>query len=128
MPEKPKNNAESDFHRRRKAFIILNGGLLVASDGFEGSHFELLLQSGFDEGLACRLIAGQPRGYALNGNVYLYQGSGFLCLSKANSGKAREWIPFFQKSGWLAENGKIYDGMRAGKTGTVWEPIKEFEI
>ena len=123
-----KNNAESDFHRRRKVFVVLETGLLIASDGFGGSHSDLLLQSGFDVEQTDRLIAGQPRGYALNGNVYLYRGADFLCLSEINAGKVPEWIPFFRKSGWLAENGKVYDGMRVGKTGTVWEPIKEFKI
>lgn len=128
MPENPKNKAESDFHRRRKAFVILNGGILVAPDNFEGSHFDLLCQSGFNAEPARRLIAEQPRGYALNGNVYLYQGADFFCLSAENIKKAREWFPFFQKNGWLEKNGKIYNGMRVGDAGTIWHPIKEIEI
>ena len=128
MPDKNKNNAESAFHRRRKAFVILDGGILVAPDGFEGAHFDLLCQSGFTADEARKLIAGRSRGYALDGSIYLYQGADFSCLSVENAKKAQIWFPFFQKSGWLRADGKIYDGMRAGKVGEVWLPTKEFKI
>ena len=61
---------ERDFHRRRTAFVILSAGILVAFDGFEGSHADLLRQSGFDERQTEKLIALRPRGFALNG-IYL---------------------------------------------------------
>ena len=128
MPENQNNKAESDFHRRRRAFVIFDCGILTASEDFEGSHFDLLCQSGFDSGYARHLIDDQPRGYALDGNVYLYQGADFSCLSFGNRKKAEKWISFFQINGWLKVGGKIYDGMQAGKTGSVWTPIKEFEI
>ena len=128
MPENRKSDAESDFHRRRTAFVILNCGILTAEKNFSGSHFELLCQSGFDEETAHRLIAEQPRGYALDGNVYLYQGTGFSRLSAENGKKAEKYVPFFQKNQWLSETGKIYDGMQSGETGSVWTPVKEFEI
>ena len=128
MPEKNKSNTETDFHRRRRAFVILNGGILIASDGFEGSHFDLLCQSGFTVDTAQSLIAGSPRGYALDGNVYLYQREDFSCLSSENEERATSWFPFFKKNGWLKPDGRIYNGMRAGEKGTVWRPVKEFEI
>ncbi len=127
MPEKNINNAESDFHRRRRAFIILGGGVLVAPDGFDGAHFDLLRQSGFTSEEARDLIASNPRGYALDGNVFLYQGESFSCLSSENEKTARIWFPFFEKNGWLKTDGRIYNGMRAGEKGTVWRPIKEIE-
>ena len=108
--------------------MILGGGILVAPDGFDGSHFDLLCQSGFTADAARGVIAVRPRGYALDGNVYLYQGADFFCLSAENEKKAQGWFSFFEKSGWLAPDGRIYNGMRAGEKGTVWRPIKEFEI
>ena len=128
MPENRKNKAEADFHRQRKAFVILDGGLLAACDGFDGSHFDLLCQSGFSAEQARCLIVCQPRGYALNGNVYLYQGPEFLCLTDENRLKAEKWLSFFRKNGWLKRSGKIYDGMCTGQVGNVWRPLKEFEI
>ena len=128
MPEKPKNKAESDFHRRRIAFVILEKGILTAENGFSGSHFDLLCRSGFSEKQARRLIAERPRGYALNGNVYLYQGTAFSCLSDENGKRAEQYVPFFKNNRWLSETGKIYDGMYAGEKGTIWCPIKEFKI
>ena len=128
MPESPKNNAELEFHRQRKAFVLLNDGILAACDGFCGSHFDLLCQSGFKPEQARFLISEQPRGYALNGNVYLYQGADFSCLTEENRLKAEKWVLFFQKNGWLNHRGQIYDGMRAGEAGNVWQPLKEFEI
>ena len=128
MPENPKNKAEPEFHRQRKAFVVLDSGILTACDGFDGSHFDLLRQSGFDEEQARLLIAEQPRGYALNGNVYLYQGFDFSCLTEKNKLKAEKWVLFFQKNGWLKPSGKIFDGMRAGEIGDVWQPLNEFEI
>jgi len=128
MPENRKNRTESDFHQRRIAFIILKSCILTAESGFVGSHFNLLCQSGFDEKKARRLIAEAPRGYALDGNVYLYQGADFSCLSAENRKKAKAYVSFFQKNGWLSPAGKIYDGMRSGEIGSVWIPIKEFEI
>ena len=88
----------------------------------------MLCQNGFDEDEARRLIEEQPRGYALNGNVYLYQGSGFSCLSDENRKKAEKYVPFFKKNRWISETGRIYDGMRSGEKGSVWMPVKEFEI
>ena len=128
MPENRKNRAESDFHQRRIAFIILKIGILTAERGFAGSHFDLLCQSGFDEKQVRRLIAESPRGYALDGNVYLYQGSDFSCLSAENRKKTIPYVSFFQKNGWLLPAGKIYDGMQSGEVGSIWIPIKEFEI
>ena len=128
MPENLKNNTESEFHRQRTAFVILECGILTAGGGFGGSHFNLLCRSGFNEDQALRLIAGKPRGYALNGNVCLCQGTDFSCLSDENAKKAEKYVPFFRKNRWLSETGKIYDGMQAVKTGSVWTPVKEFKI
>ena len=128
MPEKPKNKSESDFHQRRTAFIILENGVLTAEKDFAGSHFDLLCQSGYSEEQANRLIAERPRGYALDGNVYLYQGADFSCLSDENRKRAEKYVLLFKKNHWLSAAGKIYDGMKSGKIGSVWTPIKEFKI
>lgn len=128
MPEIQKNNAEADFHRRRKAFVILECAILMAQDGFEGSHGDLLLQSGFDQTQTQDIIKNYPRGYALNGNVYLYQSNDFSCVSPQNQEKIKKYLSFFKKSDLLDQNGKIYDGMHLGKTGDQWTPRKEFKI
>lgn len=126
MPENLKNSAESAFHRRRRAFIVFDDGLLIARDGFEGSHFDLLIRSGFDENQARTIIDQNARGYALGGNVYLYQGTEFSCLSEQNKKNTALFLPDFEKNGWLDKSGKIYDGMHVGQIGSKWRPIKEF--
>lgn len=125
MSEKNDNDAEKDFHRRRRAFVILGGGVLVAPDGFDGAHADLLRQSGFTPEETRGLIDSKPRGYALDGDVFLYQGEDFSPLSPENEKAALVWFPFFEKNGWLGPDGRIYSGMRAGKKGTVWRPVKE---
>lgn len=122
----PKNNAESEFHRRRKAFVVFDSGILTARDNFAGSHFDLLRQAGFDENQARGIVERNARGYALDGNVYLYQGADFSCLSEQNRQTAALFLPWFEKNGWLAGNGKVFNGMKAGRIGSCWTPVKEF--
>ena len=122
------NNAETAFHQSRQAFVILENGILIAPEGFSGSHFDLLCLNGFDAEQAKKIISKQPRGFARDGNVYLYQGDGFSCLSVECEKKCSNWPSFFQKSGLLSSDGRIYNGMRVGKVGDVWKPVKEFKI
>lgn len=126
MPETLKNNAEVDFHRRRNAFVIFDNGILMAQDGFAGSHADLLQQVGFSEDQVHDIIKRCARGYALEGNVYLYQGENFSCLSEHNEKTVAQFLSVFQKNGWLSKTGKIYNGMSVGQIGTNWMPIKEF--
>ena len=126
MPEKPTSEAEAAFHSRRKAFVIFGAGILTAADGFAGSHFDLLVQTGMDGEQARRAIETCPRGYALNGDVFLYQGADFSALSERGRRLAERFIPFFKTNGWLVPAGKVYDGMRRGAAGSVWTPLKEF--
>lgn len=118
--------AETDFHCRRKAFVLLKDGILLARDGFSGSHFDLLCQSGFDEKNARGIIAARPRGYALDGNLYFYQGEDFGTLSEENRRDAAAYISFFRQLGVLSPQGRAFDGMKAGKIGESWCPVKEF--
>ena len=126
MPEKPTSEVEAAFHSRRKAFVIFDAGILTAADGFAGSHFDLLVQTGMDGEQARRAIETCPRGYALNGDVFLYQGADFSALSERGRRLAERFIPFFKTNGWLAPAGKVYDWMRRGAAGSVWTPLKEF--
>ncbi len=126
MQEILKNNAESDFHRRRKAFVVFQCGVLTARDNFDGSHFDLLRQAGFDENQARGIIEQNARGYALDGSLYFYQGTDFACLSEQNKKTAASFLPWFEKNGWLSGTGKVFDGMQAGRIGSRWTPVKEF--
>lgn len=126
MPEKPTSEAEAAFHSRRKAFVIFDAGILTAADGFAGSHFDLLVQTGMDGEQARRAIETCPRGYALDGDVFLYQGADFSALSERGRRLAGRFVPFFKTNGWLSPTGRVYDGMRRGAAGSVWTPLKEF--
>ncbi|MBR1778615.1 MAG: hypothetical protein IJ752_08570 [Alphaproteobacteria bacterium] len=112
MPENQKNNDESDFHRRRKAFVILNGGLLAAPDGFEGSHFDLLCQSGFDENQSQSLIAEQPRGYALEGcRDRIFP----VCLLETKTRCCFGFLSFKKAAGWKRTGKFMTACRRAGQ-------------
>jgi len=117
-------DSETDFHRRRKAFVLLkNAGILMAKDGFAGSHADLLREAGFVESQARGIIETCPRGYALDGNVYFYQGADFSTLNAENREFAKRWLPFFRQSGMLT--GRAFDGMRRGTVGAVWQPVSD---
>lgn len=120
--------SEKEFHRRRTAFVVLNAGILIAKEGFEGSHFDLLKDSGFSESQAKEIIENRPRGFSLDGNVYAYQGESFLPLTVEKEEAFRVYIPFFKQSGLLSREGKVYSGMQAGKPGDLWQGVKEIEF
>ncbi len=126
MLDNLKNNAEQEFHSRRKAFVVFAKGILTADDGFTGSHRELLIQCGFNDSQATEIINTCPRGYALKGNVFLYQGENFACLTVENKKRVEKLISYFKKNHWLSETGSVYDGMVIGQTGEQWKPVKEF--
>lgn len=119
-------SAEREFHRRRKAFVLFREtGILMGEDGFEGSHAELLSRTGLEPDRVREIIASEPRGFALDGDVYLYQGEGFSELSAENKAYARTWLPFFRSMGLSAGNGRVFNGMIVGKPGESWTPVSE---
>lgn len=121
-------SAESDFHRRRTAFVILSAGILVAFDKFEGSHADLLRQSGFNEQQVEALIASRPRGFASNGNVYAYQGRDFSALDDENEKSLKTYVPYFKRNGMLGINGQLFSGMIPAQIGEIWQTIKEIQF
>ena len=58
-----------DFHRQRKAFIILNNKLEFLPEGSPMSHFEYCQTKGLDKEIFNKIT----RGYYLNGNVVFYK-------------------------------------------------------
>ncbi len=97
----------------------------MGADGFEGSHAELLGRAGLDPDRVRDVIASEPRGFALEGDVYLYQGEDFSELSAENKACARMWLPFFRTLGLLSGNGRVFSGMIVGKPGENWAPVSE---
>ncbi len=58
-----------DFHKQRKAFIILNGVLEFLPEGSAMSHFEYCQSKGIDKNIFNEIT----RGYYLNGNLIFYK-------------------------------------------------------
>lgn len=58
-----------DFHKNRKAFIILNNMLEFLPEGSAMSHFEYCQTKGLDKNSFNKIT----RGYYLNGNVVFYK-------------------------------------------------------
>ncbi len=62
-------NEAREFHKQRKAFIILNDVLEFLPEGSAMSHFEYCQSKGFDK----KSFNGITRGYYLNGNLVFYK-------------------------------------------------------
>ncbi len=62
-------NEARDFHKQRKAFIILNGVLEFLPEGSAMSHFEYCQSKGLDK----KSFNEITRGYYLNGNLVFYK-------------------------------------------------------
>lgn len=62
-------NEARDFHKQRKAFIVLNGMLEFLPEGSSMSHFEYCKTKGLDKETFNKIT----RGYYLNGNVIFYK-------------------------------------------------------
>ncbi len=58
-----------DFHKQRKAFIIIDGNLEFLSDGSSMSHFEYCETKGLSKEDFNKIT----RGYYLSGNVVFYK-------------------------------------------------------
>ena len=58
-----------DFHKQRKAFIILNGTLEFLPEGTAMSHFEFCQTKGLEKEEFNKIT----RGYYLNGNLIFYK-------------------------------------------------------
>ena len=58
-----------DFHKKRKAFIIINGKLEFLPDGSSMSHFEYCKIKGISKDEFNKIT----RGYYLNGNLVFYR-------------------------------------------------------
>ena len=63
------NEEARDFHRQRKAFIILDGKLEFLPEGSTLSHFEYCQTKGIDKETFNKIT----RGFYLNGNLIFYK-------------------------------------------------------
>jgi len=62
-------NEARDFHKQRKAFIILDGNLEFLPEGSQMSHFEYCSSKGMNKEVFNKIT----RGYYLNNNVVFYK-------------------------------------------------------
>lgn len=120
--------SEIQFHKNRQAFVVFKDSVLLAHQGFEASHFDLLCQSGYTNAQALEIIETMPRGYFLSNDLYFYQGKDFLVLSEKNEKIALSFLDFFQKIGLFLSSSHIYSGMKKGEIGKRWLPIKEIKL
>ena len=67
--KKKKKNEARDFHKQRKAFIILNGVLEFLPEGSAMSHYEYCQTKGMDK----ETFNTITRGFYLNGNTIFYK-------------------------------------------------------
>lgn len=66
-----------NFHQTRRAFLCISDMLLIAPLNVEWSHLEWLLNMGFSELDADKIIVENCRGYFLNNELHFYTGYNF---------------------------------------------------
>lgn len=116
---------QSDFHKSRLIFAWIHGKLTFNENENDArSHFEWLTQD-FDI-TACE-FEKIPRGYMTSDRIQLFIGSDFRPLSSEELKKitATDLInikdEFFKVYG--DKEVVIYNGVKVGEIGEVWEPI-----
>ena len=110
---------ESDYHKRRRAFIIYNGEVFFVKKGEDKSHYEFALELGIDKETFSTLC----RGYYLDGELVFYKGN-FVYDDELVS-FAKDYIKVIKEKLNLGEF-KVYFGLNVGQVGEMWRP--KFEL
>ena len=128
------NTNIENFHKRRRAFIILpRAGLLLAEPESVLSHKEILLTAGFSSSAIKDIMIACPRGYFLDNTLVIYQGDnikegGAWELQPQNFSAVKNVFEYLECILGLNSDTKIYLGVKCGKLGAVWEQYNQVNI
>jgi hypothetical protein len=114
-----KNIDEENYHKMRRAFIIIrDAGLIIADANSPLSHSQLLDKLGMPQ----TILNDNPRGVFQNNSILLYQGN-FNPLSTENMNLAEKYIPDLIRIFNCPIDVPIYSGVHPGPVGQIWEPM-----
>lgn len=125
MPEYAKN-----FHIMRRAFIMLESGLIVSAPGSDVSHEQMLSDIGMPSVKIRSVLAFNPRGYFMNGEICLYQGCDMRPgtkweLTDAGIKLVQIYLSDLRRIFNLNDETPVYTGVIVGDIGTIWEKINK---
>lgn len=118
-----------NFHTKRIAFIMMpDGRFLIAPKNSKMSHEQMLINIGMPVGDIKRLLMNIPRGYFMNAELCIYQGTDMTPgaiwqLAPENYDVVRSYVPKFQQDFLVNDDTNLYLGVRVGKIGDVWDRL-----
>lgn len=128
------NQAVEEYHRKRRAFIILpQVGIIIGEHGQPYSHREILKHIGCSDDQISHILENYPRGYFLNNKLVMYQsddvkeGDSWL-LQPENYELVKKYFGDMKKIFSLNKESQIFLGVSRGKEGEVWPTINEVNI
>lgn len=114
--------AVKKFHKERIAFAIVEGKVMYLNNS-ELSHIGWLVGGGL---VTAEKFVGLTRGYCRDGVLTFYSGNfqGGTLVER----DALNYIDSIQRDLGLDKVDFIYCGLREGKVGDIWQPLKELMI
>ena len=123
-----------NFHVKRIAFIMMpDGCLLTAPKNSELSHEQMLINLGMSVDDIQKLMIKIPRGYFMNSELCIYQGTDMTfgtiwCVHPENYNIVRSYLPKLRQEFLVDDNTNLYLGVRVGNIGDVWEKLYKTTI
>lgn len=121
LNDKEKKEAE-EFHKKRYAFAWINGKLTFNdNENDDRDHQHWLLD---DYGVTPEQWEKLPRGYMLPDRIQLFIGSTFSAVP-TDLISVTDFAELISKhhTRYNSKEVKVYNGVKIGKVGEVWEPI-----
>jgi len=126
------STSEANFHKSRRAFILMPAGLLVAPANTSLSHQDMFDKMGLSFAQTLHYLSDTPRGYYMSGDLCLYQGALLdrktWELKQANYKLVQQYMPDLRALFNLTDDSNMYLGVRVGRIGSVWERINKTTI
>jgi len=117
---------ETEYHKARRMFFLIDKKLVIVESGSEKSHFEWLKGQGYSDKKAKEIIGNNLRG-VLNpdGNLRFYIGEDFKINEKIEK-EFFEILPELVHKLEIKMDAEIGGGTIKGNDGDFWPPRKEY--
>ncbi|MCM1223248.1 MAG: hypothetical protein NC548_53230 [Lachnospiraceae bacterium] len=122
LTDEEKTRAEK-FHRERLAFALVNDQIIFDENADDDRDHQHWLCETF--GMTIEEFENIPRGYIMKGKIQLYTGSRFEQLELGMI-KVKHLIRIIDKYKSIYPDipYRVFNGVKVGKVGTIWPPIK----
>lgn len=114
--------AAANFHKNRLPFAWVKGDLVFnTNEGDTRDHQHWLLE---DYGVSIEEWELSNRGYIMDNKIQLFIGSGFepLDFDEVTESDLRKLVAMHNKI-FNRQTVKVYNGVKVGKIGEIWEPL-----